>query len=99
TRSKRDWSSDVCSSDLHHTLEPSVVGDKPFSVGIPKGIGTSLAIKLNDGSGVFNLSRIAFPARITGKVVMNRMIVEIGYRFKPRSEERRVGKECILRRE
>src|SRR5699024_11623871 len=56
TRSKRDWSSDVCSSDLSHSLRP-----KSF---------------LWDNIELYQQS---------------------GHKTMPRSEERRVGKECRAR--
>src|SRR6266704_5932313 len=34
TRSKRDWSSDVCSSDLQYVPVPVQVGDKTVLVGV-----------------------------------------------------------------
>src|SRR5437868_9894811 len=66
TRSKRDWSSDVCSSDL-------ILGDLPFLT-VPESGGRSPRIRR---------SSVVLPTPL-GPI-------------SPRSEERRVGKECRSR--
>src|SRR5207249_5365719 len=84
TRSKRDWSSDVCSSDLHHELpvhlaftqRPALVvagvGDRPDAAFVEKH-GDLVPVEL-DGEGS------AARELVLGAEAM-------------RSEERRVGKE------
>src|SRR5699024_11227273 len=63
TRSKRDWSSDVCSSDLH----------------------------CRNGSARFSSSGSPYPSTVrTLRLPSTRSLI-------PRSEERRVGKECRAR--
>src|SRR5207249_8893944 len=74
TRSKRDWSSDVCSSDLDRTIcsLEQIVRSFPEVVEFR-------ATAIKHGS-------------------LDALVVEIEDRLdKPRSEERRVGKECRAR--
>src|SRR5699024_11389071 len=89
TRSKRDWSSDVCSSDLmelHHSKHHATY---------VKGANTALeklaaARESGDFSTVNQFSKdLAF--NLGGHT--NHSIF-----WKNRSEERRVGKECRCRR-
>src|SRR5690349_23707621 len=74
TRSLRDWSSDVCSSDLVQLQMTD--GDGGTSVAVTKTITVTA---VNDAPTI----------AIGGN---------IGYQQNARSEERRVGKECRLRR-
>src|SRR5436190_15675857 len=83
TRSLCDWSSDVCSSDLSF-------GDRQM-------IGTSAEMKVLDA----DINRAARSGHVvliigesgTGKTTAAALI----HRRSPRSEERRVGKECRSR--
>src|SRR5699024_11785047 len=84
TRSKRDWSSDVCSSDLKWNAENATGGDAYKSI-----------IKEVDGEkiGIFGLTtedtvNIASPLEVTFTNYIEAA---------ERSEERRVGKECRCR--
>src|SRR5690606_40670832 len=81
TRFSRDWSSDVCSSDLIHNAGSS--GCTGFKDGSVTTCTFSLAVQV-----------YCFPFRglIARTVVPSRVIT---IRF--RSEERRVGKECRSR--
>src|SRR5207249_8593741 len=88
TRSKRDWSSDVCSSDLHRQR----VAERPGLDGVinarAEGFAAVEAGELHAGvvaEGIFPL-RSCFPGRA---------VRELGQRqFEAmRSEERRGGKE------
>src|SRR5699024_11666178 len=82
TRSKRDWSSDVCSSDLRKDARAS-----PKNVYVYVLIGLALASFLC--ALAWNpLSLILF--RIVQGFFCGIIM--------PRSEERRVGKECIVSR-
>src|SRR5699024_11236395 len=81
TRSKRDWSSDVCSSDLGH---PVANNQQTRTVG-PRGPATLENYQFLEKISHFDRERI--PER----VVHARGKVAFGY-FE-RSEERRVGKE------
>src|SRR5699024_11973803 len=83
TRSKRDWSSDVCSSDLiESTSERSI------------GFGIS---SLGSLPGFFNSSTISFKVKYpTSNSSAFFLISKLSK--SSRSEERRVGKECRSRR-
>src|SRR5204862_2269605 len=83
TRSLRDWSSDVCSSDLHVLTNGTILADTWLDVQSSTGTLNNLA-KLVYLNGIFET---AFHNEDNG-----------GYdRFSTRSEERRVGKECRSR--
>src|SRR5207302_4212265 len=92
TRFSRDWSSDVCSSDLWVITFPQGT-TKPFA---PGRRGTAYIIK--------HCKPIVIPVVIQG---FWRAFNKKGLKFKKkgtllsvtfkRSEERRVGKECINR--
>src|SRR5207253_3782553 len=78
TRWPRDWSSDVCSSDLASLRAAWVKPDYPDSPRPPEGLQFEPPIQ-NVG-----------PGGLLGDHPM--------YSLAPRSEERRVGKECRTRR-
>src|SRR3712207_9434105 len=83
TRYWRDWSSDVCSSDLPRELDQDV-GDKaePYAVGDVKG-----QRQRQDGQkGGYSLVEVVPGDKEHG-----------GDHQEPRSEERRGGKECRSR--
>src|SRR3712207_6925135 len=83
TRYWRDWSSDVCSSDL----EPDGVGGKGRPGGA--GLGNDRAIPHRPSAPPLRAARAAavgWPNRRPD-----------GHATAPRSEERRVGKECRSR--
>src|SRR5204863_6267345 len=77
TRSLRDWSSDVCSSDL------PLKGDNPFSVSLCR-------LELSPLRGSTNRERER--RRGCSRIACNEQAQR-----SPRSEERRVGKECRSR--
>src|SRR5207249_9182060 len=81
TRSKRDWSSDVCSSDLSSPSFRLRRGDERASRSHPEG--SCLGVE----------SRVVGPCVVGGDRVLLSRPVD-GTR-RARSEERRVGKECI----
>src|SRR5699024_11587964 len=95
TRSKRDWSSDVCSSDLtvtntgNVTLENYTVTDVLF----PEWSG-SIATLAPDATRSFALEYTVTQADIDNGGVVN---VASDGGENPRSEERRVGKEWRAR--
>src|SRR5205807_6249463 len=98
TRLQGDWSSDVCSSDLQ---PPDALDIPPLMHDLIRWVGrqqkkinvVELAALLQhkfvyihpffDGNGR------------TARLIMNVLLLQKGY---PRSEERRVGKECRSRR-
>src|SRR5699024_11980231 len=88
TRSKRDWSSDVCSSDL--------MLDQLRKMSF-KGNNTTI----NKGDNIFNNTTINNKGDLVdskGNVIIKEINKEIDKIIKDnlqRSEERRVGKECI----
>src|SRR3546814_15548922 len=84
-----DWSSDVCSSDLAIVEARLMVADVPFARGDPGPLGERARLFViagivgDDGDALFlQLQRNRFPdaAAAAGD---------------DRSEERRVGKECV----
>src|SRR5690606_40231742 len=94
TRFSRDWSSDVCSSDL--VAADSIHGDKPqparlralqrFKSGeVRVLVATDVAAR---GLDISELPRV---------VNLDLPIVAEDYVHRIRSEERRVGKECRAR--
>src|SRR5207249_6163227 len=83
TRSKRDWSSDVCSSDLSVTL--SAASPQSITVDYNTADGTATA----PADYVAKSGTLTFPANSTTPQSIT-IIVN-------RSEERRVGKECRYR--
>src|SRR5699024_11241409 len=84
TRSKRDWSSDVCSSDL---LEGGKVGYGGAYFAGQRIVGCAVLIQIPG-----NLVEVAAdPAVLGGQLPDSRE------QFIIRSEERRVGNECTLR--
>src|SRR5699024_12123668 len=72
TRSKRDWSSDVCSSDLNVAREGNDITIVAY------GAEVNEALKVADSLAEKNISVEVIDLRTVS----------------PRSEERRVGKEC-----
>src|SRR3712207_7970833 len=82
TRYWRDWSSDVCSSDL--------LGDAPVVVGVPESSADSLdeVRGLPVGSGI-TVDDVAEVEEVDSPAAVSRV--------DGRSEERRVGKECRSR--
>src|SRR5207249_8358696 len=81
TRSKRDWSSDVCSSDLG-PFTATTVGDL-----LGSSIFTVLCLEFNEH----------FSYGATYNFALSGNAVNGGVAGGNRSEERRVGKECRSR--
>src|SRR5207249_8360139 len=82
TRSKRDWSSDVCSSDLEFSL-------CLFSLALPMEEDSEVIVSL----GVFRIQSESTLVGLPGIQSVTFGEIEVS-----RSEERRVGKECRCRR-
>src|SRR5690554_7535464 len=91
TRCGRDWSSDVCSSDLVRLIDAAVLvliesaGQRIEGVGV---IAEAI-------SGVDDLARLGL---VVGQQTARVVVVFLGIpQHVTRSEERRVGKECRSR--
>src|SRR2546429_5993077 len=82
TRCSRDWSSDVCSSDL---LSPEPLGD--YCTGANHVLPTNGYARSSSGLSVRDFL----------KVITVQELTRAGLRSLGRSEERRVGKECRSR--
>src|SRR5690606_39641880 len=87
TRFSRDWSSDVCSSDLNQLNHKNLVEEAYFIDPI-SGIKIS---KFYEGSRIIDATN---NEELRALMVQLRKLHEGDYQFKERSEERRVGKEC-----
>src|SRR5690606_40310196 len=91
TRFSRDWSSDVCSSDLCVTIAgPATSSTVTTAVAVVLLPFTSTTVKVT----------VLSPISEQSKSVISRVIVSIAQlSVEPlsRSEERRVGKECRYR--
>src|SRR5207249_7455704 len=88
TRSKRDWSSDVCSSDL---IEVKMSISQKTSSSSELEAGASLSVQ-----GGFGPVSVAFAAHVNYKSSNTYSYSAEGSSLL-RSEERRVGKECRSR--
>src|SRR5699024_11913881 len=91
TRSKRDWSSDVCSSDLDSTILV-----QPSTMLVPSSENHVLTD--SQISFVFVLIAVAMLSHATFTAFHNSYafsltVSQFLYNHTPRSEERRVGKE------
>src|SRR3546814_13481104 len=89
-----DWSSDVCSSDLvgefNFESDGAAVFANSFAV-LPELIGNCSDLVEEDRSvGGISLERVLAAIGLPFSVGPDRSII-----FTPRSEERRVGKECV----
>src|SRR5699024_11758910 len=93
TRSKRDWSSDVCSSDLYLNCVKFKIETYAAMIGLVSG--SIYAILRNLDSAFDNqtilLSFITFFAGVFFLIILKQIQFN-----KYRSEERRVGRECRL---
>src|SRR3546814_2973491 len=85
-----DWSSDVCSSDLGTVMREAGMGE---------GVVNVITHDPKDAEAVAE-ALISHPAvrrvNFTGSTRVGRILAQIAAKYlKPRSEERRVGKECV----
>src|SRR5690606_41204789 len=89
TRFSRDWSSDVCSSDLHTERDPAI---GPFD---HRGQADVITEDLVRGVPAFEIFERRSRKELDGlsRTRLIRAEVNDGNTFE-RSEERRVGKEC-----
>src|SRR5699024_11885937 len=93
TRSKRDWSSDVCSSDLVTDPSTRVAGIQSGEYDIAQEVPYDNADQLDADENVENQ---IIPGAGTLIMFMNKKTGP--FKDVKRSEERRVGKECRTRR-
>src|SRR5699024_12172370 len=90
TRSKRDWSSDVCSSDLEgESIVNREINDQSF-LSVKKGTvllneENQLVIMLNDHQSLSSYPQLG--------TIASYHIDKLAQKKQGRSEERRVGKE------
>src|SRR5207249_7370029 len=91
TRSKRDWSSDVCSSDLRHAPEQK---HRFYVVRVGVVIILDQAFDAGHALRRRHLVKQHCPA-VTDEVLLQ--AIDLGWQIRRRSEERRVGKECRAR--
>src|SRR5205085_6727930 len=97
TRFDCDWSSDVCSSDLMESSN-SEERDQIDQPPVPRQ--DEAASEPGTSSEAFQSDewwRASAPESDWAQPVSNPTTTEIGQRKEPRSEERRVGKECRTR--
>src|SRR5699024_11446016 len=95
TRSKRDWSSDVCSSDL---LPVRLANNRyeQFQFGIKRHPAKmDVTITADRESGKFEIIKGYYDLNGGGRANFSFSVAQV---CATRSEERRVGKECRCRR-
>src|SRR3546814_20253121 len=85
-----DWSSDVCSSDLITVEDGSIMG----------GMGSAVLEFMADKGFQANIIRLGIPDKVVEHGEQAELYEECGYDapgivLAVRSEERRVGKECV----
>src|SRR3989440_7392754 len=95
TRSDRDWSSDVCSSDLGHVEAQELDAHRDRQ--LPRDLGLADASRAGEQEAADGLARLA-EARARhldgGGECLDGFVLSEDHE---RSEERRVGKECRSR--
>src|SRR5207249_5245596 len=90
TRSKRDWSSDVCSSDLTATGVHTLIG-KVYDTDV---VGIFQAMERIAQAGFVPAAEFSIPEPIAYLAPLYFLLQEkVEGRLAKRSEERRVGKE------
>src|SRR5207249_5931740 len=93
TRSKRDWSSDVCSSDLHHVVQSAAIENS--------AVNAVMFLVRDVKPGVVDVKRVRILHDELPHPQQSRLrtwfVAKLGLNLIPRSEERRVGKECRTR--
>src|SRR3546814_16071592 len=91
-----DWSSDVCSSDLSREGEVTdLLNLRSVSAAYGKGqVLWDVALDIRPGEAATILGRNGVGKTTLMKTIMGQIPVAGGYIY-IRSEERRVGKECV----
>src|SRR3546814_14240930 len=83
-----DWSSDVCSSDLdEQTLSVAQLAPAMRRISAHTGDSSFLICRVGSDSLCLHREIGSYPVQV--------LAVTIGHRQPLRSEERRVGKECV----
>src|SRR5699024_11835194 len=94
TRSKRDWSSDVCSSDLIKAVWPvqKILLKKRYEI-TPEQSGRQQYDNPNDA---YYLFKLGYPLKLQYPIhnIPDSFMASIKMATLERSEERRVGIEC-----
>src|SRR5204863_2094638 len=96
TRSLRDWSSDVCSSDLQAEYDAA---NRRIVVRLGTGANSTQGGSVGIGESTTLKFRVTIDLTATGVLANQAVITADGLKGNPttRSEERRVGKECRSR--
>src|SRR3546814_11426977 len=94
-----DWSSDVCSSDLFHCDVADGAEGMPDII-LPRKAVAALAQLLDEEGGTVGIAVSTTKFRFdVGKTVLTGKLIDGKFpdyaRVIPRSEGRRVGKECV----
>src|SRR3546814_2638068 len=84
-----DWSSDVCSSDLHSGSKATMTVRVD---GSGRAVHDGPQVEIGGNERYISVSRAEFK-----KIVRGEGRIEPLQERLPRSEERRVGKECVIR--
>src|SRR3546814_20194483 len=93
-----DWSSDVCSSDLAYQLGQISGVWEPFFPGLPDepGKNGTEAVITSSVSEAFPIPDAALGGYTYALEIVTGIVgSRARWRTMPRSEERRVGKECV----
>src|SRR5690606_40920192 len=92
TRFSRDWSSDVCSSDLIVTLSMGAFADQAFYEDVAK-TAKKYGTKVHIASGAIGGLDVLRTASLMGKCEASFQTEKSPNSLRKRSEERRVGKD------
>src|SRR3546814_13190587 len=90
-----DWSSDVCSSDLHDYIGPSNRGRRSMSSYMPTLKQLQYLVALKEHGHFGKAADSCFVTQSTLSAGIRELESLIGITLVERSEERRVGKECV----
>src|SRR5207249_8457644 len=97
TRSKRDWSSDVCSSDLTSFMATSSPEEKILGRAAQQPVAIAVRQKPEPRPHQVDAVPIGMATRDLERTVALPHATLRAERANDRSEERRVGKECSSR--
>src|SRR5207249_9487765 len=97
TSSKRDWSSDVCSSDLGSDWCWAATCPPPHGSRRASASKRRAVTAIGVGVDLVEVSRVAAIIADKGSRVFERLLTPTERAYCERSEERRVGKGCVRR--